>query len=80
MHLKKGFSSKSTKESSLLHSDSITSTLSKSHSISINGSNSIFKVRLEEMITLNLMKSNKNSGAIKKMLHAPTLSIFAVKE
>lgn len=32
------------------------------------------------MITLNLLKSNKNSGAIKKMLHAPTLAIFAVKE
>jgi len=32
------------------------------------------------MITLNLLKSNKNSGAIKKMLHVPTLAIFAVKE
>lgn len=32
------------------------------------------------MITLNLIKNNKNYAAIKKMLHAPTLSIFAVKE
>lgn len=39
-----------------------------------------FKVKLEEMITLNLLRSNKNSGLIKKMLHAPTLGIFAVKE
>ena len=32
------------------------------------------------MITLLYMKSNKTSGAIKKMLHIPTLSLFVVKE
>ena len=45
-----------------------------------SGSSSNFRVKLEEMITLNLMTSNKNSGVMKKMLHAPTLAIFAVKE
>lgn len=31
------------------------------------------KLRLEEMITLGLMKGNRQTGLIKKMLHAPTL-------
>ncbi|EAR87667.1 Serine/Threonine kinase (macronuclear) [Tetrahymena thermophila SB210] len=80
-HLRKGFSSKPNKEQNLHHTDSSNQNLNKSHSVSVGGqSYPVFKVRLEEMITLNLLKSNKNSGAIKKMLHAPTLSIFAVKE
>ena len=32
------------------------------------------------MITLGLMKSSHLTGSIKKMLHAPTLNIFTIKE
>ena len=35
-------------------------------------------LRLDQMITLGVFKSS--SGSIKKMLHAPTLKIYAVKE
>mmetsp|Transcript_36273 Transcript_36273/g.55718 ORF Transcript_36273/g.55718 Transcript_36273/m.55718 type:complete len:90 (+) Transcript_36273:623-892(+) len=35
-------------------------------------------LRLDSMITLGVFKSS--SGTIKKMLHAPTLKIYAVKE
>jgi hypothetical protein len=35
-------------------------------------------LRLDQMITLGVFKST--SGTIKKMLHAPTLKIYAVKE
>ena len=36
------------------------------------------ELRLDQMITLGVFKSS--SGSIKKMLHAPTLKIYAVKE
>lgn len=36
------------------------------------------KIRLEEMITLNVLKSS--SGCVRKVLHAPSLQVFAVKE
>jgi hypothetical protein len=35
-------------------------------------------VKLEHLVTLNIMKST--SGTVKKMLHAPTLKIFSIKE
>ena len=35
-------------------------------------------LRLDSMITLGVFKST--SGTIKKMLHAPSLKIYAVKE
>lgn len=35
-------------------------------------------MRLDQMITLGVFKST--SGTIKKMLHAPSLKIYAVKE
>ncbi len=37
------------------------------------------RIKLEEMITLGVMKGN-HTGSVKKMLHAPTLKMFAVKE
>lgn len=37
------------------------------------------KMRLEEMISLNYTKSS-NGGLIKKMMHAPTMTLYAVKE
>lgn len=38
------------------------------------------QVKLEEMITLSVLKGTRNTGPIKKMLHAPTLKLYAVKE
>jgi len=38
------------------------------------------QVKLEEMITLSVLKGTRNTGSIKKMLHAPTLKLYAVKE
>lgn len=36
-------------------------------------------IKLEEMITLKVLKRNKNLGVIKKMLHAPSLRIYTIK-
>jgi hypothetical protein len=38
-----------------------------------------FPLRLNEMITLSVMKSSHETGIIKKVIHAPTLKMFAVK-
>ena len=38
------------------------------------------RVKLEEMITLAVLKSTHQSGTVKKMLHAPTLKLYNVKE
>ncbi len=38
------------------------------------------QVRLEEMITLSILKGTRNTGSVKKMLHAPSLKLYAVKE
>ena len=38
------------------------------------------QVKLEEMITLSILKGTRNTGSVKKMLHAPTLKLYAVKE
>ena len=38
------------------------------------------QVKLEEMITLSILKGTRNSGSVKKMLHAPSLKLYAVKE
>ncbi|KRX03384.1 Protein kinase-like domain [Pseudocohnilembus persalinus] len=38
------------------------------------------KLKLEEMITMGLMKGNRHTGLIKQMLHAPTLQLYAIKE
>ncbi len=32
-----------------------------------------------EMITLSIIRSSHETGTVKKMLHAPTLQLFAVK-
>ena len=37
------------------------------------------RVRLEDMITLGILKENRMSGCVKKMLHAPSLRLFAIK-
>lgn len=37
-------------------------------------------VRLEELVTLSILKGTGTSGPIKKMLHVPTLTIMALKE
>ena len=34
---------------------------------------------LSEMVTLQIIKSSHETGVVKKMLHAPTLKLFAVK-
>lgn len=36
------------------------------------------RLKLEEMITLGIIKGSKNTGTVKKMLHAPTLKVFVV--
>jgi hypothetical protein len=38
-----------------------------------------YKMRLDEMITLKVMKRNKNWGVVKKMLHASSLRIYVAK-
>jgi hypothetical protein len=38
------------------------------------------EVRLEELVTLSIVKSTGTSGPIKKMLHVPTMTIMALKE
>lgn len=38
------------------------------------------KINLSEMITISHFSSSTGSGIVKKMIHAPTLKIFAVKE
>ena len=37
-------------------------------------------LQLQEMITIGLMRGSGLSGVIKKMLHVPTLQLYAVKE
>lgn len=37
------------------------------------------KLKLEEMITIKVIKRSKNLGVVKKMLHAPSLRIFTIK-
>ena len=37
------------------------------------------KIKLEEMITIKVLKRNKNLGIIKKMIHAPSLKIYTIK-
>jgi hypothetical protein len=36
-------------------------------------------LKLNDLITINVMKSSHETGSIKKVLHAPTLKLFAVK-
>jgi hypothetical protein len=31
------------------------------------------RIKLEEMITIGIMKGSRDTGTVKKMLHAPTL-------
>lgn len=38
------------------------------------------KVKLEEMVSLAMIKGNSLSGPIKRMLHVPTFKIYCVKE
>lgn len=37
-------------------------------------------MKLEEMLTISILKSGRYSGSVKKMLHVPTLRLYAVKE
>jgi hypothetical protein len=37
-------------------------------------------IKLEEMITLSILKSSCNSGTVRKSLHAPTFKLYATKE
>lgn len=37
-------------------------------------------IKLQDMVSLALIKSNGISGPIKKMLHVPTFTIYCVKE
>ena len=37
-------------------------------------------IKLQQMVSLSLIKSSSLSGPIKKMLHVPTFSIYCVKE
>jgi serine/threonine protein kinase len=45
-----------------------------------NGFVSLKNIKLQQMVSLALMKSSSVSGPIKKMLHVPTFSIYCVKE
>jgi hypothetical protein len=36
-------------------------------------------IKLNELVTLSMMKSAHATGSIRKMIHAPTLRLFAVK-
>ena len=38
-----------------------------------------YQIKLEEMITLRVIKRSKNLGVVKKMLHAPSLKVYAIK-
>ena len=38
-----------------------------------------YPLKLNEMITINVVKSSHETGAVKRMLHAPTLKLYAVK-
>lgn len=46
----------------------------------INDNNDSYKLKLEEMITLNMINSTKTCGSIKKMVHAPSLKFYTVRE
>lgn len=35
--------------------------------------------KVSEMVTIGIIKPGDETGAIKKMIHAPTLKIYAVK-
>ncbi|KAL4431841.1 hypothetical protein ABPG74_015281 [Tetrahymena malaccensis] len=37
-------------------------------------------IKLEEMITLGVIKCQRDSGVVKKIFHAPTLRLYSVKE
>ena len=37
-------------------------------------------IKLEEMITLSIIKSSCTSGTVRKSLHAPTFKLYATKE
>lgn len=41
--------------------------------------NIVYKFKLEEMITIKVIKRSKNLGVVKKMLHAPSLKLFTIK-
>ena len=38
-----------------------------------------YPLKLNEMITINIMKSSHETGVVKRMLHGPTLKLYAVK-
>ncbi len=36
--------------------------------------------KLEEFVSVETIKRSQNSGAVKKMLHVPTMKLYIVKE
>ena len=38
------------------------------------------KVRLDQMVSLAMIKGNSRSGPIKKMFHVPSMTVYCVKE
>ena len=38
------------------------------------------KLKLEEMITLSIKKTGRYENSVKKMLHVPSLLLYAIKE
>jgi hypothetical protein len=56
-----------------------------SHKLSNNANQSIIEhtnssnLKLEEMITLEVLRSSKLTGQTKKMLHLPSMKIYVVK-
>jgi hypothetical protein len=43
------------------------------------GPDSSYKLKLEEMITLNVIKNINTCGIVKKMLHIPSLRLYTVR-
>ena len=43
------------------------------------GSTSAKTIKSNEMITLSVIKSSHETGTVKKMLHAPTFGLYAIK-
>lgn len=37
-------------------------------------------IKLEEFVTVEIIKRSQNTGAVKKMLHVPTMKLYVIKE
>ena len=38
------------------------------------------RIKLDEMITLGKIKGSRDTGIVRKVLHAPTLKLYIIKE